>query len=202
MQKTILSFWLCLSLAMIHRAHAQQNVGEPAFGLKGGLNISSISSSGGQINSAAVGFHAGAYITTMLSDKIGIQPELVYSQQGYRISSANFYNGTGGYNVHYNYLYLPVIVKIYVSDGANIQLGPQFGYLLSSNETIFTPSTPRKLDAGVALGIGYETDGGLNFTLRYNRGFINVAPSTYAIGQSQASTNQVFQLSVGYTFGQ
>jgi hypothetical protein len=198
MQKNTVFFWLCLSLFIIPRAQAQQHVGEPAFGLKGGLNISSLSNNNSQVNAAAVGFHVGAYISTMLSDKVGLQPELMYSQQGYRVTSSISYSD--GYNVHYNYLNIPVIFKIYVADGTNIQLGPQIGYLLSSNDGLFSPGTPRKLDAGVALGIGYETDGGLNFALRYNRGFVNVAPSAYVINQSQAITNQVFQLSVGYTF--
>ncbi len=176
---------------------------ETSFGLKGGLNISSLGGNNSQVGSAKVGFHAGMYLSTPFSDQVSFQPELVYSQQGYRISGANSAAGNP-ININYNYLNLPLILKIYPNEGFNIQLGPQVGYLLNITESSGGSSGilggGKKFDFGLAVGIGYELESGLNLSARYNLGLANTPQ--YSNNLNLNSTNRVFQLSVGYTFGQ
>ena len=65
---------------------------EVAVGIKGGLNFANVNTS--SLNAAYdshTGFHAGAFALFKFT-KIGIQPELVYSQQGstVKINTQNF----------------------------------------------------------------------------------------------------------------
>ena len=162
------------------------------FGLKGGLNVSSLGGNNSQIGSAKVGFHAGAYLITFLSERVSLQPELVYSQQGFQL--------TGQYATRFehNYLNLPIIFKIDVGPGTTVQLGPQVGYFLNRNDNGNNFGGYKKIDFGLALGVGYALESGLNLTARYNLGFANVTENVS--NQVPSRTNRVFQLSLGYTF--
>jgi hypothetical protein len=159
--------------------------------VKGGVNISSLGGNASQIGSAKFGFHAGVYFAARISDRIAFQPELVFSQQGYQFNSAL----TDAFVVNYNYLNLPLLAKIYVAEGTSVQLGPQLGYLLNADELY----PVKKMDVALAVGLGYEMESGLNFSLRYNLGLLNTIAN--APNLSPSSTNRVFQLSIGYTFG-
>jgi hypothetical protein len=197
MQKSTLL--LLFILAVLARPSFAQ---ETSFGLKGGLNISSLGGNNSQVASAKVGFHAGAYVSTPLSDQVSFQPELLYSQQGFRVTSAYSSNGDP-FNINYNYLNLPLIFKIYPNEGFNIQLGPQVGYLINVIETNGSSgslSGGKKFDFGIDAGLGYELESGLNFSARYNLGLSNTPQNSNNLALNSA--NRVFQLSLGYTFGQ
>ena len=187
----IFVFFLCMCLALGNGQVLAQQVGVGAFGVKGGLNISSLGGNESQLGSAKFGLHAGFYYAVRISDRIAFQPELVFSQQGYQINDAL----TDAFAVNYNYLNLPLIAKIYVADGTSVQLGPQLGYLLNSTDLY----PIKKFDIALALGLGYEMGSGLNFGLRYNLGLTNTIVNSPNFNPS--STNRVFQVSIGYTFG-
>ena len=93
-----------------------------SFGLKGGPNFATLDtkSSPGLNYKNRTGFHAGAFALIKLT-KIGIQPELIFSQQGstVRYDSKN-------YDANYSYINIPVMLKLYTIAGINIQAGPQF----------------------------------------------------------------------------
>ena len=180
-------FFLCLVVSAA--AQEREATSRPFdFGLKGGLNVASLGGNNSQIGSAKVGFHAGVYLITFLSERVSLQPELVYSQQGFQLT------GQFATRFDHNYLNLPVVFKIDVGPGATVQLGPQVGYFLNRDDF----GGYKKLDYGLALGVGYALESGLNLTARYNLGLANVTESTS--NQVPSRTNLVFQLSVGYTF--
>ena len=160
------------------------------FGVKGGLNVSTLGGSGGGNANARAGFHLGGYVIAPLSERIALQAEIVYSQQGYR-NPPIFVNA---FNVAYDYINVPIIGKIYASDNFNVQVGPQIGFLISSDV-----GSTRTVDAGVVLGIGYDMDSGLNFAARYNLGLTNVNAFAPNALTNFTLANRVFQLSVGYT---
>jgi hypothetical protein len=185
-------FFLSMSLALgAGQQVLAQEIGKGALGVKGGVNVSSLGGNASQIGSAKFGFHAGMYLAVRISDRIGFQPELVYSQQGFQFNNAF----TDAFAVNYNYLNLPLLTKIYVAGGTSVQVGPQLGYLLNSDELY----PVKKIDVALAMGVGYEMESGLHFSLRYNLGLLNTIAN--APNLSPSSTNRVFQLSIGYTFG-
>jgi len=193
MRKFILFLCISLSWGAAQNSRAQE-VGEIAIGVKGGANISSLGGNDSQIGSAKVGFHAGFYFAARITDNVALQPEFIFSQQGFRVTD-NFALQASSFN--YNYMNLPIIAKIYVADGTSVQLGPQFGYLLSAPEV--GTDNVKKFDLSLAMGLGYELPSGLNFAARYNLGLTNTVANANNLISS--TTNRVFQLSIGYTFG-
>src|SRR5438105_4723060 len=89
---------------------------EIALGIKGGLNFATIN--GSQSFSAnydnRTGYHFGAY-TLFKFGKIGIQPEVLFSKQGakYTVNTSNF-------DANFNYINIPVILKLYTVAGINL----------------------------------------------------------------------------------
>jgi hypothetical protein len=53
------------------------------------------------------GFHLGVYGESFISDSFAVQPELMYSQQGYKITNAN------GTLPAMDYINLPIMLKAY-----------------------------------------------------------------------------------------
>src|SRR3982750_2148680 len=95
--------------------------GEFALGIKGGLNFANVNtSSAGATYDARTGYNAGAFMLLKFG-KIGVQPEVLFSQQGTKVK---YYGGS--FDQNFSYVNIPVIVKLYTVAGINIQVGPQF----------------------------------------------------------------------------
>ena len=87
----------------------------------------------GQINSTSEfkpDLVIGGFLRWQPSQRLAIQPELVFGQQG-TTSKLSY----GGYSAerknNLNYLNIPVLLKMYVGNVFNLQFGPQFSVLLS-----------------------------------------------------------------------
>lgn len=125
-----------------------------------------------------------------ISEKFSLQPELLYSGQGYDTGIDT--EGT----IALNYLNIPVIAKYYVTKKLSLKAGPQIGFLLSTKGgTHDYKDLFKTTDFGVNLGIGYKIDNSLNFGARYVLGLSNIND----VGGT-TNKNGVFQLSVGYFF--
>src|SRR5688572_18101741 len=63
-----------------------------AFGVKGGTNYATVYDSEGEDFDAdgKLGFAAGAFLTIPLGQYIGIQPELMFSQKGFKARGTMF----------------------------------------------------------------------------------------------------------------
>ena len=165
-------------------------------GIKGGLNFASIDhESASEIYDTRTGYNVGAFVNIKIQ-RIGIQPELMFSSQG---STLDLSSET----IHkFNYLNIPVVLKFYPVDFLSLQAGPQFGFLTSAKEVVDNISQDIKTiykdsDLSLILGIGLELPFGLNIDGRYNVGIsdINDDPNTTALLK-----NQVYQISVGFRF--
>lgn len=188
---------------------------EVSFGAKVGVNFATVPFSGQGVEDpdAITSFHIGATLEIPVSEKFSVQPELVYSSQGAKSEYSN-----SGYNskseLTLNYINIPVLAKFYVTEGLSLEAGPQIGLLLKAedeSEYSYTDSsgsvTSQKstddvkkfykgTDFALAFGAGYKFEGGLNLSARYNFGLSNIYDGS---GDFKAKNN-VFQLSVGYTF--
>ena len=127
------------------------------FGIKAGFNHSNIYDSKTQNFSADAkfGFAGGAFLAIPLGKYLGIQPEVLYSQKGFKASGTSLgepYNFTRTTN----YIDVPIFLAIKPVSSVTILAGPQFSYLLSqqdnfvstayssSQETNFNNSNLRK----------------------------------------------------------
>lgn len=164
------------------------------LGIKGGVNFSELSIKDISTNTLT-GYHLGAF-TGVKIGKIGIQPEVIFSQQGTTLD----FNGSD-LESNFTYINVPVIVKLYILGGLNLQIGPQFGYLTSA-KTDFNPigemgnsdvrSYYDNADISLALGFGIDLPFNVNLDFRYNKGLNDIADANLNTTQ-----NQVFQLSAG-----
>jgi hypothetical protein len=177
-----------------------QDKKDMSFGIKGGLNISSISNvEGDGVNSnSLVGFHAGFFGEFMITDKFTIQPEVVYSAQGVKLESG----GDKG-DLKVDYIIIPVMGRYYVAEAFSLELGPQIGFLVSAKaksggESIDVKSDLKSTDISLDFGAGYDITRNLMLGARYNLGLTRVQKDKVP-GESD-SKNSVFQISLGYKF--
>ena len=176
-----------------HVANAQ-SIG---IGIKGGLNFAKLNGnqSLSQNYDNRTGYHFGAYALFKLG-KIGIQPEVLYSQQGAKYT-ANLTN----FDANFSYVNIPVIIKLYTVAGINLQVGPQVGFATNSKATVtFDGSTQtynsfiKNKDISLAMGLGWDIPFGLSIDARYNLGLSDNNNS----GSPGQVKNQVIMVSVGY----
>lgn len=172
----------CIS---IHSLIAQEN----SFGIKGGLNMSSI---GGDSEGVSVkaGAHFGVFLQSRASNSLAIQSGLIYSMQGAAIDNDS--------KLNYNYLNVPIILKLYPAEqGFNINFGPQLGFLLSGKIAtgdidLDVKSQLNDVDVALGIGLGYDADN-IVLDVRYNLG-LNSSAADDSTGTFPLRT---FQLGIG-----
>ena len=162
------------------------NAQEIDFGIKLGANFATFNDASNVSNKT--GFVGGVFANLKLG-KIGIQPELLYSQQGAE---------SNGSDIDLNYINVPVMLKYYLIGGLNVQVGPQFGFLV--DDTIPDPTDlitsgveAENFDLSGAAGLGIDLPLGIRADARYIFGLTDVFKNT-------DGKNGVFTLSLGYSF--
>ena len=193
------------------------NAQDVTFGAKAGLNFASMTGDDADGFDGRTSFHLGVTAEIAVSDVFSIQPELLYSGQGFTGSDSEDDGGTEinlDITGRVNYLNLPIMAKYYVSDALSLEFGPQIGFLLSAesetdvsvtdtatgvsaseSSTVDFKDDLKSTDFALNLGAGYKLDSGLNFGLRYSIGMTDVPD-----GDSDGFKHSVLQLSVGYNF--
>jgi hypothetical protein len=197
MKKSMIVMFVCL-LGFSTMAVSQVQF---ALGVKAGPNFANIDTKAGlgENYKSRTGFHGGAFALIKLT-KIGIQPEILFSQQG---STINF--NSQDLNANYSYVNIPVILKLYLVGGLNLQAGPQFGFITKAEQEFPDLQTGnitkedikdqlKGMDLSAALGLGWDLPFGLTIDARYNLGLSDISD----FEGSETAKNQVFQLSVGF----
>lgn len=166
-------------------AYAQAQL---AIGVKGGLNFAKLNTDDYSASNRT-GFHGGAFALIKLT-KIGIQPEIIFSQQG-----SKFKIDGNDVKSNFSYVNIPVMLKLYLVAGLNLQAGPQFGFLSSAKiDGEDVKDSFKKSDVSVGLGAGWDLPFGLTVDARYNLGVTKIQDDAAAA----AVKNQVIQISLGY----
>jgi len=165
------------------------------FGAKGGLNFATITGSDAGNASTRVNVNLGVYARLPIAEKISLQPELVYSNQG---ASVN------GGSIAYNYLNIPVLLRFYAGSGFSIYTGPQVGFLLGAHyktngNSLNLKNLYNSGDFAWAVGMAYKIPATkLGIDARYNFGIANIEDREKT-GHTGSIRNDVFQLGVTYT---
>ncbi|GAA6767202.1 porin family protein [Flavobacterium johnsoniae] len=144
------------------------NAQKTRFGVKGGLNISTVVGGDVDDTKALVGFHVGGFAEIHVVQRFFVQPELLYSAQGTKVDVPF---GSDG-DIKLNYLNIPVLAKYYIVDNKfSVEAGPQLGILLSAKaEGNDIKDYTRSADLGFNLGAGYNFTDNLSVGLRYTIG--------------------------------
>jgi len=190
MRKIILTVTVALLAIVSINAQA-------SFGIKAGVNFASIRGDNTDDSSGRTSFAGGFYAEVPMSEKITFQPELMYSGQG-----AEYTDMDGDETFKMDYLNIPFMFKYYVTEGFNIQAGPQLGILLSAKaDEVNTYDFMTNVDFGLNFGLGYKLESGINIEARYNLGLSNIW-ETYYYGNDAVVNNKngVWQITLGYSF--
>ncbi|MEO6187300.1 MAG: porin family protein [Ginsengibacter sp.] len=187
MKKTII---FAFSLFLLHSAQAQQT----HFGIKGGLNASSLHFEDNSSYDSKIGFHAGVLAHIHASHNWAIQPEVIYSLEG----AKRTVSGTD-IKVDLNYVNVPVLFQYMVNDGLRLEAGPQLGFLVNSKTKTGNVSVTNKnfqtVAVSIPVGAGYLTTSGLGFDARYVFGLTSINEKDNPKVQSN-----VFQFGIFYQF--
>ena len=165
------------------------------LGVKGGLNVAGVGGDTDVLESR-LGFHLGGYAEIGFNEMFSLQPELLYSKQGAQSVS------TSEVKLNLDYLTIPLLAKVTLTEELSGYLGPQIGFVTNAevkdNEgSDKVTSEYKSTDLGLAVGLGYELDNGLNFSARYTHGLSNI-DNVFNNAAEYKEHNQVFQVSVGY----
>jgi hypothetical protein len=104
-------------------------------GLKIGTNYSNVYDSEGDDFNAdgKLGLAAGVFFTFPVGPLLGIQPEVLFSQKGFR-ATGSFLGSSYEMKRTTNYLDIPLFIAIKPMEFVTILVGPQFSYLMSRND--------------------------------------------------------------------
>lgn len=172
------------------------------LGLKAGLNVASVNGDDTDNLDSRIGFFFGGFAELCLSNNFAIQPEILYSAQGFKYKEGEFTT-----ELQLDYLNIPIMAKFKLTDELIIEAGPQIGFLLLANEVFESPGNSgdndvkeefKNIDFGANIGLVYQFEGGLNFGARYNLGLSNI--NDFEGSDSFKNQNGVFQFSIGFRF--
>ncbi len=161
MRKIILS-------AIAVMAFGFTNAQETRFGVKGGLNMSTVVGGDVENTKSIVGFHVGGFAEIHVVERFFIQPEVLFSTQGTKVEGPFGADA----DIKLNYLNIPVLAKYYIVDKKfSVEAGPQLGVLLSAKaEDDDIKDFTRSVDFGFNIGAGYNFTDDLSIGLRYTIG--------------------------------
>lgn len=163
------------------------------FGVKAGVNLSSVKISDGEDYDSKTGIHFGGLAHIHLSQHWAIQPELVFSMQGGQDESND-------QKLKLNYINVPVLVQYMFDEGFRLQTGPQIGFLVSAKNKIGdveydADDQIESIDFAWVFGGSYLFPQGLGIDVRYNHGISNISDVS-----GFEAHNRVFQLGLFYQF--
>jgi len=170
------------------------------IGAKAGANFASLNGDDVDDLDGRTSFHVGAVARFQFSELLALQPELLFSNQGYSYDIGEDEDVKG----RLGYINLPIMVDVTVADGFSLQGGPQIGFNITADEEFdgdsvdFEDDTIQTLDLGVGIGAQYVLPMNLFFQARYVIGFTSIFEDFE--GESFDAKNSVLSVSVGYFF--
>ena len=163
------------------------------LGIKGGATFANLT--GVTDGSSKIGFVGGAFVTIKFSDKIAIQGDLLYSQQGVELDVDK---------INLDYINFPIVLKYYIIKRVNIQAGPQFGTVINDNlGEVIGPNDINSFDITGIVGIGIDLPLNLRITGRYGFGLSEFYFSefeNFIVTKETNTKNSVFSLTAGFSF--
>ena len=199
--------FLGLSIAASSLVFSQQ------FGIKGGMNVSSISDDGYDDTKSKVGYYGGVFVNVPLAESLSLQPELIYNNLGSEVkNSATILGTTYNYNrkLNLNYLTVPVMFQYKATPQFYLEAGPEFGFLVSAKSTTTTnnssSTTELKKDdfnnfnLGMGLGLGFDITKNFGINARYVAGFSDVTKPASDPSTNAKNKNNTFQVGLNFKF--
>lgn len=105
-------------------------------GIKAGLNLADqkYSLDGTTVDTKMKsGLNAGVFFVASINDKFAIQPELLFSMEGCKMTLPDL---DYDYVISFNYLSIPILARYNITDRISIHAGPQLAFLMSANSEL------------------------------------------------------------------
>jgi len=195
------------------------------FGVKGGINFSTISGTYPDGSPSMItGFQLGGIVDIGINENFSVAPELLYTTKGAEakttvsyLAGNNTVTDVTDEKLTLGYIEIPILAKYKLSSGLFFEAGPYIGFLTSAVEkgtfthtvvgnasanvynSVDVSSTTgfSSADFGLGLGVGYQLTSGLGFLFRYDLGLSDI----YNPSQADKYTNRTINISVFYMFG-
>ncbi len=208
-------FFAALVLLIAQAASAQRNgyrkqrasddFYRPRIGLTGGLNIANTVSSRNSdfSTNTKLGANAGLFVDIPIFYPLSFQPEVLFSQKGYRANTAY-----GEFAQRANFIDVPILAKIKLTPAFNVLVGPQVSFLMNTRNTYYNNFdilyqeqynyNGDKTFVGGVLGIALDLNRNVDLRGRYTIDFQENNPN----GRSGVPEyrNQVWQIGLGIKF--
>ena len=185
-----------------------------SLGVKGGLNIVNVNFTpvvnGSSESGYRSAYHGGIYEQYNVTDKFSVRAELLYSNKGVRFEASSN-PPLSKTNINLHYLSLPLLAQYRIWNQLSVAMGPEISYLLSATSRSADGRSDvgfiydRKIDVGIAGGLGYQISEKVDIGARYIYGLLNVVGDLTLtdeqgtpIDVNPTSQNRTFQFSVGY----
>ena len=195
-----------------------ENEANGSFGIKGGLNLTTMSVDDVDENNVFPSFHVGFWGKVPISEKFAVQPEVLFSVKGMKAEYDEDFLGVpvvdGETTLKLSYIDVPVYFVYNLSEDFNFHLGPYVSFLLDANldadneilgfididnEDDLDKDNFNKVDAGISAGLGFNLNNFL-FGFNYNLGLTEVAKEDAAEALIGDAKNNVIQVYVGLAF--
>ena len=208
-KKTVLLFALLVATFGFSQVSTIDTRDELKLGFKAGVNFSNVYDEEGQdfVAQGKTGFAAGAFVAIPIGKFFGVQPEVMYSQKGFKAVGKVL-----GFDYNYTrtttFVDIPLLLQIKPIPMLSFVAGPQFSYLLETkNEFNGSSSTTteqsinsenyKKNIFGFVVGADVNID---HFSLSARAGWDISKSDVDGNSSAPRYKNQVIQLTAGYTF--
>ena len=180
--KKILFATIFISFLQINAQETNKN--DAKFGIKAGVNFSNLYTQNVDDNNVLTGFNVGVFAKLPITDFLAIQPELLYTTKGAQLTYNNYFvNGTAKFNL--NYIEIPVLAVINLTNNFSIQAGPYVSFLTNGKVTNdanvkafdfqdeIKNDDFNRVDFGLAAGLAVDIET-FSVGVRYNYGLQKV----------------------------
>lgn len=144
MKKLILSIFIIGGFAAVSNAQKtpDDQRSKMMFGLKAGANYSNVYDSKSESFNAngKFGLAAGAFVIIPIGKYIGIQPEVLFSQKGFK-ATGSLLGSPYSFTRTTSYIDVPLLLSIKPVESFTILVGPQYSYLLKQKDNFVTSAT-------------------------------------------------------------
>lgn len=167
------------------------------IGFKGGASINKLSGKSFK-EEFSFGYHLGGFIEIGLGKKLGIQPEILFSQANADTSNSfsSIYQFKQLNKIQLKYLSIPVLLNIKPVKMLTLQVGPQFGILTNKSSTLLQNGKEAFKGADFSMLGGVQVNiSHFNIYGRYAVGLSNIND----IDSKEKWKNQGIQFGIGIT---
>lgn len=189
-----LLIWVAISFLFSMSSRAQSF----SIGVKAGADMHKLEGQSFSDN-FSFGYHAGVFARIGITPKLGIQPEILFSQVNVDTSNrfSDIYQFRSLSQVKLQYLRIPILLDYKIVPALSVQAGPHFAVLMDQNLNLMQNGKKAfsRHDVGLIAGLQVRLS-----KLRVYGRYILGARNMNDIDDQERWRNQTIQMGIGLAF--